>query len=216
MTKDNFLDTNVIFHYSNYNNSSGNLLRKCYFFIINKSGNFILCGAVLRELDEIIKKRARVHKSIIEKIKNSEYSLEKSPLLFRRDVPFAKQIYEKYKNKSEEEVEKLLQVDRRFSELKIEKFLKMNVDEKIIPLNEVEEDLVNKIYGIIPNHADSKILASAIQLQSQDGRKLFLFVTADGKDLDPNGYKFLKDQFAIDYSKENYKFPELLNLMFTN
>ena len=191
MGKDNFLDTNVIFHYSNYNDSSSNLLRKCYFFIINKLGNFILCEAVLKELNEIIKKRARVHKAVIEKIKNSKYSFEESSLLSKRDVPFVKQIYEKYKNKSEEEVERLLQIDRRYSELKIEKFLQINVDEKVVPLNQIKGDLVNKIHDIIPNHADSKILASAIQLQSQEGKKLFLFVTADGKDLNPNGYEYL-------------------------
>jgi len=56
MTPDNFLDTNIIFHYSNYTDMSSEVIKKCYFFVKNKSGNFILCWAVLKELDEIVKK----------------------------------------------------------------------------------------------------------------------------------------------------------------
>ena len=216
MEKDNFLDTNIIFHYSNYTDASSKIIKKCYLFIINKSGNFILCGAVLKELNEIIIKRARVHKAIIEKIKNKEYSFEKNILISNRDIPFAKQIYEKFKTKSLKDAEEIFNTDRRVSELKIEKFLQVSIDEKVISLNQINEELVNKIYDIISNHADSKILASAIQLQSQKARKLFFFVTADKKDLNPNGYEYLKEHFEINYSKENYKFPELLNLMFTN
>lgn len=214
MVKDNFLDTNIIFHYSNHTDYSSNLVKKCYLFITNKSGRFILCWAVLREIDEIIKKRARVHKAVIEKIKDNSYSFEKSYLLSKRDVPFAKQLFEKFRSLSKKEVENHLSRDRKISEIKIEKFLNSKIDEKVIPIEQIDNDLVNKIYEIIPNHADSKILASALQLQKN--RTIFLFVTADGKDLDPNRYGFLKNQFEINYFKENWKFPELLNLMFTN
>ena len=66
--------------------------------------------------------------------------------------------------------------------------------------------MVNKIHDIISNHADCKILASALQLQKI--REPFLFVTADGKDLAPNHYDFLKDHFKINYPKEGYLFPD--------
>ncbi|MBU2576336.1 MAG: hypothetical protein KKF50_01305 [Nanoarchaeota archaeon] len=214
MGKDNFLDTNIIFHYSNYTDTASKIIEKCYFFVKNKSGRFILCWAVLKELEEITKKRARFHKAIIEKIKDTTYSIEDSPLISFRDIPFAKQIYEKYKNKSKEEIEKLFQIERNSSELKIKKFIQFSIDERGISLNQIDGELINKIHNIIPNHADCKILASALQLQKD--RELFLFVTADGKDLDPNGYEFLKGQFEINYSKENWKFPELLNLVYTN
>ncbi|MDP2628562.1 MAG: PIN domain-containing protein [Nanoarchaeota archaeon] len=212
---DNFLDTNVIFNYSNYTNYSNKIIEKCYFFIKNKTGDFILCYAVLGELEEVRKKRARIHKAVIEKIKDSSYSFENNSLLSVRDVPKAKQLFEKFKSASVNNVEKSFSDERNLSEIKIEKFLQTNIDEKVIPLSQINPDLVNKIYDIIPNHADSMILASAIQLQSQEGRKLFLFVTADGKDLDPNGYEFLKGQFEINYPKESWKFPELLNFLFT-
>ncbi len=214
MEKDNFLDTNIIFHYSNYTDISSKIIKKCYFFIKNKSGKFILCWTVLNELDEIQKKRARLHRAIIEKIKNSSYSFEDSPLVSFRDVPFARQIYEKYKNKSEDEIEKLFQIERNFSELRIKKFLQFNVNEKVIPIENIRIELVNKINEIINNYSDCKIIASATQLQKK--RNVFLFVTADGKDITPNAYQSLKEHFEINYPKEEYKFPELLNLMFVD
>ena len=214
MERDSFLDTNVIFNYSNYTDFSNQLIKKCYLFISNKTGKFILCLAVLNELDEIIKKRARIHKEVLQKIHDNSYSLDASLSISKKDIPFAKQLYEKLKLKSVNEAEKIFQLERSVSELSIDKFLQLNVDEKVIPLYQIDNELTNKIHEIISNHADCKILASAIQVQKD--RPLFLFVTADGKDLNPNGYNYLKEHFKINYSKEHFKFPDLLNLMFSD
>ncbi|MCD4666759.1 hypothetical protein K8R47_03040 [archaeon] len=212
MDKDSFLDTNVIFHYSNYiEKVSKNILKRCYLFIQNKKGEFILCGAVLSELSRIIKKRVNIHKAVIGKIKDSNSLLEE--FLSPRDVPYAKQLYEQFKNEDVKKVSLYFADQRHLSEIKIDKFLKTKVDEKVIPLGQIDNSLVNKINEIISNHADCKILASAIQFQNT--RAIFLFVTADGKDLDPNDYKYLQEHFEINYSNEKCKFPELLNLMFT-
>lgn len=214
MEKNSFLDTNIIFHYSNYTNFSSNLTEKCYLFVKNKKGEFILCWAVLEELNKIIIKRNRMHKAVVEKVKNIEYSFENNPLISFRDIPNAKKLYEKFKNLNLKDVKKILESQRRSSELKIEKFLQFQVDGKVIPLNQINNELVNRIHDIIPNHADCKILASALQLQSK--RDIFLFVTADGNDFDPNGYKYLEEDFKINYPEEGYKFPELFNLMFVD
>ncbi len=191
---------------------SSEVIKKCYFFVKNKSGNFILCWAVLKELDEIVKKRTRLHRAVIEKVRDPSYPFEDNPLISFRDIPFAKQIYEKYKNKSENQVENIFQMERRTSELKIQKFLQFNLNERVIPLNQIDEKLVNKVHEIISNHADCKILAGALQLQKT--RAAFVFVTADGNDLDPNSYEYLKEHFRINYSKESYIFPELINLLY--
>ena len=211
MVKDNFLDTNVIFSYSNYikENSKG-IIKKCYLFIKNKQGDFILCGAVLEEISKIILKRANIHKAVVKKIEIEEFSFEN--LISKRDIPFAKKLYEKLKDRDIKETSIELARERDLSEIAIKKFLKIEVDEIVIPIEQIDNELVNKIHEIIPNHADCKILASAIQLQNT--RAIFLFVTADGKDLDPNGYEYLKEHFEINYPSEKYKFPELHNLMF--
>ncbi len=213
MIKDNFLDTNVIFNYSNYiNQSPSRIIKKCYLFIKNKKGRFILCGAVLEELSNIIIKRANLHKAVIKKIKDEDFSFDS--LLSNKDIPFAKKLYEKLKNKRIDVVSAELARERDLSDISIQKFLKIQVDERVIPIEQIYTNLVNKLHDIIPNHADCKILASAIQLQNI--RETFLFVTADGRDLSPNGYDYLKEHFEINYPKENYKFPELLNLMFSD
>jgi hypothetical protein len=218
MRKDNFFDTNVIFSYSNYHEQFKEeltpIVKRCYLFIISKNGRFIVCGAVIEEIFEIIKKRARIHKVVIDKIKNpEEYSFENSPLISKRDIPFAKKLYERFKNDDLNKVSEHLRLERSLSEIAIQKFLEKDVEEKVIPIEQIDNVLVNKIHDIINNHADCKILASAIQLQKT--RDIFLFVTADSEDLDPNGYKFLKEYFEITYPKEKHKFPELHNLMFT-
>jgi len=212
METDQFLDTNIVFNYSNYNDLSSNIIKKCYLFILNKNGKFLLCWAVLKELGEVIKKRARIHKEVLRKMQNPRFSFEESSLISKRDIPFTKQLYEKFKKRSVKEITNIFEDERRSSEIKIEKFIHTMVDERVIPIEQIDNELVNKIHDIIPNHADCKILASAIQLQ--DTREIFLFVTADAKDLDPNGYKYLKEHFEINYPNEKYKFPELLNLMF--
>jgi predicted nucleic acid-binding protein len=214
MEKNSFLDTNVIFNYSNHHEQSKEIVRKCYLYISNKKGKFIICGAVLEELQEIIVKRARIHKAVIKKIAESNYSFEDDCLISKKDIPFAKQLYENLKSLKLEKASFELSKERDLSKTIIEKFLSVQIDERAIPIEQIDNELVNKIYDIIQNHADCKILASALQLQKD--RELFLFVTADGKDLDPNGYDFLKDQFELNYPKEKYKFPDLLNLMFVN
>lgn len=212
MEKDSFLDTNVIFNYSTYNEQSKEIVKKCYLYIYNKTEKFIVCGAVLEELQEIMVKRARIHKIVIKKIADQNYSFEEDHLISKRDIPFAKQLYERLKNLRLEEASLELAKERDLSKIMIEKFLSVQIDEKVIPIEQIQTELINKIHNIISNHADCKILASALQLQRE--RELFLFVTADGKDLDPNSYDFLKDQFELNYPNEKYKFPELLNLMF--
>ena len=213
MNKDSFLDTNIIFSYSNYTDYSKEIIRKCYIYIQNKQYKFIICGAVLEELQEIIKKRFRIHKAVINKIENKDYSFEDNSLISKRDIPFAKKLYERFKDFKSDKASFELAKERDLSKFAIDKFLENQVDERVISLEQMDNELVNKIYGIIKNHADCKIVASAIQLQGT--REIFLFVTADGKDLDPNGYEYLKEYFEVNYSKEDYKFPELLNLVFT-
>ena len=211
MTKDNFLDTNVIFNYSNYNgDNSKDIIKKCYLFIKNKNGGFILCGAVMDELSNIIIKRANIHKAVIKKLQDEEFILES--LISNRDIPFAKKLYEALKNHDIKKASEELSKERDLSEINIHKFIKLLADERVIPIEQIDNELVNRIHDIIQNHADCKILASALQLQKN--REIFLFVTADGKDLNPNGYNYLKEHFDINFSKEDYKFPELKNLLY--
>lgn len=218
MEKDKFLDTNLIFSYSNYHeqfkDDLPSIVAKCYKFISNKQGRFVVCYAVLEELQEIIIKRARIHKSILDKMQNSSIQFEDNLFLTKRDLPHIKKLYERFKGSKVEVAANYFKLERRLSELVIQKFLETMIDERVVPVEQIENALVNKIHDILTNHADCKIVASALQIQKS--RDLFLFVTADGKDMTPNMYDFLKQHFETNYRKEGYLFPEMLNLMFTN
>jgi hypothetical protein len=87
--------------------------------------------------------------------------------------------------------------------------LKNKADIKIMPVEQIKIELVNVIREVINNYADCQIIASALQYQNEQ-EHIFLFVTADRKDLDQNSYDYLKDYGVL----KGYKFPELHNLMF--
>jgi len=213
MVKDSFLDTNVIINYVNFDEKFyKKITKKCYEYILQKHGKFILCIAVVNELYEIMKKRSRIHRAVLKMIENKNPNI--NDFLPSKEIPIAKKLYIQFKDENLEVLQREFSNERKIFEIKIEQFLKTNIDEKVVPLNQIDINLVNRIHDIIPNHADCKILASALQLQINRG--LFLFVTADAKDLDPNGYEYLKEHFEINYPDEEYKFPELLNLIFTN
>lgn len=214
MEKDSFLDSNVIINYANYQkDKSKEIVTNCYLYLTNKKGKFIICYAVIRELFNIIKKLTIIHQEVLKKIENNEYLLDKSKYLPIRDLPIAEKLYLAHKEIKEKKLKEIFSSERDIFEIEIERFLKNKVDIKVIPLEEIKVELVNAVRDIIENYADCQILASALQYQKD--KDVFLFVTADGKDLSPNNYEFIKEQFEINYSKEKYIFPELLNLIFT-
>lgn len=217
MEKDNFFDTNVIFNYCKFTkNTKLEIIKKCYRYIKNKKGKFIICYFLEQELKNIVKKNKVIHKEIVEKVKDRNYKIgtsTESSFLKPKDVAYATKTYELKKHISIEILANAFLEEETNLDIKIEVFFEKMVDEKVVPINQIDKNLVNKIYEIIPNHADCKILATALQLQER--KNIFLFVTADGQDFNPNSYEFLKEHFKINYPNEKYKFPELLNLMFT-
>ena len=205
MEKDSFLDANVIINYANYQtDKSKEIVNKCHLYISNKQNKFIICY--------IITKLTIIHIEVLKKVENISYDLNKSKYLPVRYMPIAEKLYLAHKEVNENKLKELFASERDIFEIEIEKFLKNKVDVKVIPVEEIKADLVSAIRDIIENYADCQILASALQYQKD--KDLFLLVTADKKDFSPNSYEYLKEHFNLNYSKENYKFPELLNLMF--
>ena len=215
MDKDSFIDTNVIVHYAHYKeDKSIEIVNRCYSYITNKSGKFIICYAVLNELYNVIKKLSIIHREVLAKVENSNHSFEKNKSLSERDISSMEKLYLTHKQMDLKKLSKIFASEREVFEIKIEQFLKYQLDEKVIPIENIKVELANKIREIIPNYADCKILASAFQLQEE--REIFLLVTADGDHLDPNSYDYLKEHIQLSDLKKKPKFPELVNLMFTD
>jgi len=212
MEKDSFLDSNIIINYANYQkDKSKDIVNKCYLYIFNKQGKFIVCYAVIRELFNIITKLTIIHREVLKKVENNSYNLDKNGLLAKKDLPIAEKLYLANREVNDKKLKELFASERDIFEIEIEKFLKNKVDIKVIPVEEIKAELTSAIREIIENYADCQILASALQYQKD--REIFLFVTADRKDLAPNQYDYLKKYFEINYPKENHVFPELYNIM---
>lgn len=214
MDKDSFFDTNVIIHYANFREETQTeIIKRCYEYISKKAGRVILCYFVEQELKRRIEKRKIINKEVVEKVKNKYHDIGTSALgkeLREKDVAYAKKLYEAHKDKDSKTISDILAKEELLFEEIIDNFLKNKVDIKVIPIEEIKVELVNVIRDLIENYADCQILVSALQYQKE--KDLFLFVTADKKDLNPNNYEYIKDYGIL----KNYKFPELLNLVFTN
>ncbi len=212
MKKDSFFDTNIIINYASYySGSKSPISKKCFLYIRNKIAKFIICCFVEKEIFNFIKNRSILHKEVLRKIEDNGYLFEDSKLLSKRDIPYAKKLCAVYKNQDLETVSKAFSEERKELGIKIEQFFKTKLDETVIPEEQISVELTNIIHDIIPNRADCKIVASALQLR-EERKEDFLFVTADTKDLDPNGYDYLKDNSKL----KNYEFPELLNLLYVD
>ncbi len=210
---DSFFDTCVIIHYSSFSKLVDNLLiKKCYDYISNKTGKFLLGYYIEEEIKTRIKKRSIVFQEALNKIINDSYKFEVSKYfndLNERDKISVKKLYEAYKNNDTIKVKKIFTQDQIVFEMRIERFLKFFVDERVIKIEEIKTELLSVVKGYGYSHADSQVLTSAIQ--AQEGRKTFYLVAAD-KHFDPNGYEFLKE----DPKLNKITFPELKNFIFEN
>jgi len=205
MEGNEFLDTNIVLDYINYNKKSSSKIKKSYDYVLNAKGKIILCGMVIYELNKINLKKSRIHKAVLCLLEDENYSL--SEILSKKEEPFAKKLHARFKEFNKERLSELFSQERTLFEIGLEKFLKFKVFKRVISLQEIDMFLANEIGEYIENIDDCKILASALQFQ-KDQKELFNFVTSDVHDFDPNTYDYLKDQEFF----STYKFPKLVNL----
>ena len=210
-----FFDTSVIIKYGSFDkNSKDEFSLKCFNYILSKEGKFLLAYYVEDEIKNRIKKRRIIFQEALNKIKNPSYEIEKTKNyneLRASDKAYLKKLYEKLKDKNIIDAKRNLSEEQINFEIRIDQFLKVLVDERIIKINEIKQELVKVLNNFVDDYADCKVLASAIQ--AQEKRDIFLFISCDDH-FNPNTYKFVKDQFEIDYPKDNYKFPTLKNLLY--
>lgn len=208
---DSFFDTSVVIHYGSFSKLVSNpLIKKCYEYITNKNENFLLGYYIEDEIRNRVRKRRIIYQEVINKILKPHHDFEKSSLfkdLNEKDRTKVKQLYESYKKLNSIEVKKIFTNDQSIFEMRIEKFLKSFVDERVIQIEEIRQDFLSIVKENGYSHADCMVLTSA--LQAQEKREIFYFVVAD-KHFDPNGYEFLKGDPRL----KDIKFPLLKNFVF--
>lgn len=205
---DFFFDTCVIIKYASYDPNAQNLLNsKCFEYIRNKKGKYILCYYVLDELRNNIKKRALIYRVALKKIFNPNYLMGDFGVLSRQDVAFANKLFESYKSKDIEKVSEIFFEEKNNFQRKIDNFIKILSNEKVIPIEMIDKEIVSVLKSFIEKHSDCLVLASAIQEQQK--RETFSFVTCDDH-FNPNNYEFINE----DPKLGKCKFPELKNLLY--
>jgi hypothetical protein len=205
---DSFFDTCIIIRYASYNELvEAPLNLKCNNYITNKKGRYMLCYYVLDELKNFIKKRALIHKEVLKKLLNFNYSINDFRILSKQDIAYANKLFESNKGKNPEKASKIFFEERNNFQRKIDIFIKLLLDERVIPVDAIDSGIVSILKNFIEKHSDCLVLASAIQ--KQQNKEAFLFVTCDAH-FNPNNYNFIKE----DEKLKEYKFPELKNLLF--
>ena len=184
---DSFFDTNVIVNYANFTEqTTNNIIHRCFVYINNKKGKFIISFYVRKELDGILEKRAIINKVVSDSIKKG--SFYNSRQLSERDLPYAKKQYENLKYKKNAQ-------DILFEELdhfrtRVYLFRNKLLDKTELLESEINISLVNVIREFIEDYSDCKVLASAIQIQQS--QEQFLFVTAD-RHIDSCSYNIIEN-----------------------
>jgi len=208
---DSFFDTSVVIHYASFSKLLEKpLAKKCYNYIKNKKGKFLLGYYIEGEIKRRIKNRRIMYQEVLNKIINSMYEFDKSSLfrsLNDRDKKTAKQIYELSKGKKPEQVKRNLSEDQTVFEIQIETFLKFLIDDRLVEEENIRKELLSIIKEYGCSHADCMVLTSAIQ--AQESLAIFYFVAAD-KHFNSNEYDFLKKDPRI----IEMKFPKLKNLLY--
>ncbi|MDA3778850.1 MAG: hypothetical protein PF487_01220 [Bacteroidales bacterium] len=209
MVSDDFLDTNIIINYINCGNGSQKIVKKSHDYVSSIEGSVLLCGYVFYELENYKKNKKFLFKSVLNKMKDDSYDF--FDLLGSRQIPAAKKLYLKVKDIEIQKVSKIFSKERILFEIGLDRFMELFVKEIIIQKKDVDESLAKKINDLISNIDDCRVLASALQCEKVKERAIN-FVTADD-DFDSAGYEYLKEHFEINYAKEKWQFPKLVNLL---
>jgi hypothetical protein len=215
-----FLDTSIIIGYSGAvsdKSLEGNERIKslCVQFVINKKGIFIVCYFTIdKEILSLTRRYRTVINEVKRKIDDVSYvigSSKESSIMYPEDVNRSNKIYNlfslKFGDSKKVEFKKDLSNIQSSFEARVSFFLGKMVDEKVVPIKDINKEIVSIIRESIDNYADCNIFASAVQYTTEKKTKV-MFVTLDKKDFTKNTLDFIKN----DSRMKNNLFPELKNL----
>ncbi len=210
---DSFFDSCVIINYLEYFIREDELKKKCFNYISDKKGKFLLCFYGLDEINKEIEKREIQWLEVLKKKKDKEYSLGSSKIaqakLNKKEISFTEQIYEDVKEIEYEYLKNKFEKEIDILKINLQIFLKNKLNEILIKTSEIDKSLVSIIFDFIDDYADCKILTSAIQ--SQQKTEDFLCVTVD-RHFSEGTYNSICEDVRL----KDYKKPVLKNLLFEN
>jgi hypothetical protein len=180
-----FLDMCIILGYIKEGDNQKIITKTISFVDSKKEDKFVLCYYIKEyNIPKWLSRKRIIFREILRQIKDSSYkpySDNECNLLWGRDknqilklVSIANTIQDKTEIiKSFENVHQ--EIERRIKE-----FIEKNIDELVIPINEIDQKLKSCLFTwLTPNDSDSKTIASAIQ---EHNKKEVMIITADKKD----------------------------------
>ncbi len=205
-----FLDMCIILGYINEGDNQKIINKTISFVNQKRDDKFVLCHYIKEDnLPRWLNRKRIIFREILRQIKDASYkpySDKECSSLWERDknqVLKLAALANTFQDKTKiiESFENVYQeIERRIKE-----FIEKNIDELVIPINEIDQKLKSCLFTwLTPNDSDSKTIASAIQ---EHNKKEVVIITADKKDWT----KELLEEVHNDYSlKKIYdKLPEI-------
>jgi hypothetical protein len=205
-----FLDMCIILGYIKEGDNQKIITKTISFVDSKKEDKFVLCYYIKEyNIPKWLSRKRIIFREILRQIKDSSYkpySDNECTLLWDRDknqilklVSIANTIQDKTEIiKSFENVHQ--EIERRIKE-----FIEKNIDELVIPINEIDPKLRSCLFTwLTPNDSDSKTIASAIQ---EHNKKEVVIITADKKDWTKELLEEVHNDFNL--KKVYEKLPEI-------
>lgn len=218
-----FLDQGIIVGYASFIFNESEAIIKavesfskiCVEFIEkNNREEFITCFYIVEnDLPKFKNRRGIVLQEIRKKMQNPNYEIGSSDLakkcLYKRDINWANRIFSLLRVISQKQLLNLLiRIDAVFS-IRAEYLIKNIISKIVIPIEEINKELVNVLREFIDDYSDCNIFASVLQYATESKSiieaKKIIFATLDKEHFNENNTAFIKGGPKL----KNYEFPEV-------
>ena len=194
---DKFLDTGIIIGYAQDE-------EKFVLFVKNKKEEFIVCYFVLeKDIPSLVKRMRIIINETKNKLKDKDYQINKKEIYPRDVEKINKFLSLKKVNKiTNLEFIYFLENFQRIFKFRIDFFIQKLINQKVIPVREINFELKSSLFTYTQNHSDANILASGIQYHQE---KEITLVTSDRND-------WTKDnlEWAVpEHSELRKKYPKI-------
>lgn len=205
-----FLDMCIILSYINEGNNQKIITKTISFVNQKKDDKFVLCYYIKEDnIPRWLNRKRIIFREILRQIKDSvykSYSDKECSYLWERDKNQILKLVS-ITNSFQDKTELIKNFENVYQEIerRIKEFIEKNIDEFVIPINEIDPKLKSCLFTwLTPNDSDSKTIASAIQ---EHNKKEIMIITADKKDWTKELLEEVHNDFNL--KKIYEKLPEI-------
>jgi len=180
-----FLDMCIILGYISEGDNPKIIAKTISFVNQKKEDKFVLCYYIKEDnLPRWLNRKRIIFREILRQIKDisyKPYSDKECEFLWERDKNQVLKLVS-FADNFQDKTEIIKNFENVYQEIerRIKEFIEKNIDELVIPINEIDPKLKSCLFTwLTPNDSDAKTMASAIQ---EHNKKDVVIITADKKD----------------------------------